>query len=63
MAKKLYRDPEQGMIAGVCAGVADYFEIDVTIVRVIWIVLAFAASFGLLLYLACWIAFPKYDDL
>lgn len=59
MEKRLYRDPKAGMIGGVCAGVADYFDIDVSIIRVVWFILIFAASFGLLLYIACWIAMPE----
>ena len=59
MEKRLYRDPKRGMIGGVCAGVADYFDIDVSIVRVVWFILLFAASFGLLVYIACWIAMPE----
>jgi phage shock protein PspC (stress-responsive transcriptional regulator) len=62
MAGKLYRDSNQGKLAGVCAGFADYFGIDVAIVRVIWLVMVFAASFGLLLYLACWIVLPERRD-
>lgn len=53
--------PREGKkIAGVCAGVARYFEIDVTIVRIVWIVLVFVPPVpGLIAYLACWIAMPK----
>lgn len=62
MAGKLYRDPNQGKLAGVCAGFADYFGIDVAIVRVIWLVMVFAGSFGFWLYLACWIVLPERRD-
>ena len=53
--------PREGKkIAGVCAGVARYFELDVTIVRIVWIVLVFMPPVpGLIAYLACWIAMPK----
>lgn len=53
--------PREGKkIAGVCAGVARYFELDVTLVRIVWIVLVFIPPVpGLIAYLACWIAMPK----
>ena len=53
--------PREGKkIAGVCAGVARYFELDVTLVRIVWIVLIFVPPVpGLIAYLACWIAMPK----
>lgn len=39
--KPLYRLPKQGLIAGVCAGLADYFDFDVTLIRVIFVIAAF----------------------
>ncbi|MEX0668388.1 MAG: PspC domain-containing protein [Candidatus Saccharimonadales bacterium] len=57
--QKLYRIPEEGVIAGVCAGLADYFDIDVTLIRVIFVVLTFAgAGFGVLLYILLAILTP-----
>lgn len=44
--KTLYRIPKQAKIAGVCAGLAEYFEIDVTVVRILYIVLALATGGG-----------------
>jgi len=40
MAKKLYKNPSKKKIAGVCQGVAEYFDIDPTIVRILWFVVA-----------------------
>jgi len=56
--------PREGRkIAGVCAGVARYFDLDVTLVRIVWIVLVFVPLAplvpALIGYLACWIAMPK----
>lgn len=42
--KSLYRLPKQGQIFGVCAGLADYFNIDVTLMRVIFVIMAFATG-------------------
>ena len=56
----LSRPREGKKIAGVCAGVARYFELDVTLVRVVWLVLVFIPPVpGLIAYLVCWIAMPK----
>jgi phage shock protein PspC (stress-responsive transcriptional regulator) len=61
MHKKLHRSRNQ-MIAGVCAGIAEYFDIDPTLVRIIYVLLSiFSAGFpGLLLYIILWIVMPQY---
>ncbi len=61
MHKKLHRSRNQ-MIAGVCAGIAEYFNIDPTLVRIIYVILSiFSAGFpGLLLYIILWIVMPRY---
>jgi phage shock protein C len=46
-------------IAGVCAGFARYLDIDVTLVRIILLVLAFGAGVGFIAYLVAWIVMPK----
>ena len=49
-------------IAGVCAGVANYFDMDPTIVRVIWAVLAFGYGAGIVAYIILWIIAPVASD-
>ncbi|MDY5824550.1 MAG: PspC domain-containing protein [Candidatus Coprenecus sp.] len=49
--KKLFRDIDNKRIGGVCSGVAHYFNIDITIVRLIFIIIFFCGSFGFWLYL------------
>jgi phage shock protein C len=49
--KRLYRDTENQKIFGVCAGLADYFDMDVTLIRVIWVFLVLFAGTGLVAYL------------
>ncbi|PLA04590.1 PspC domain-containing protein [Streptococcus oralis subsp. dentisani] len=49
-------------IAGVCAGVANYFDVDPTIVRVIWGVLAFCYGAGIVAYIILWIIAPVASD-
>ena len=47
------------MIAGICAGIANYFRIDPTIVRVLYVLMVLFVGFGILLYLILWIIIPK----
>jgi phage shock protein C len=46
------------MIAGVCGGIAEYLDIDPTIVRVLWVLITLLAGFGVLLYLILWVVMP-----
>lgn len=59
--KRLYKSRNNKMICGVCAGIADYFNIDPSIVRVLWAVLVLAAGTGILAYIACAIILPEGD--
>jgi phage shock protein C len=54
MAKKLYRSRNDRMIAGVCGGLAEYFDIDSTLVRLITVALTLAGGSGILAYLIFW---------
>ncbi|PKO13062.1 MAG: PspC family transcriptional regulator [Chloroflexi bacterium HGW-Chloroflexi-10] len=56
--KKLYRNTNQQMFAGVCSGLADYFGLDVTVVRLIFVLLFFLGGNGILVYLLLWILTP-----
>ena len=62
MKKQLMRSSRDKKIAGVCAGVAYYFDIDPTIVRVIWGVLAFCYGAGIVAYIILWIIAPVATD-
>ena len=62
MKKKLYRSMSDRKISGVCAGFAEYLNIDVTIVRVLWAVASLFAFFGVILYIICAIVFPEKPD-
>lgn len=59
MEKKLQRNQQDKMIAGVCSGLADYFDIDVTWVRIAFVITVIAGGSGILAYLILWIAVPK----
>ena len=57
--KRLYRDigPDK-VIGGVCAGLAKYFEVDPTIVRLVFVLLVIFGTSGVLLYVILWILMP-----
>jgi phage shock protein PspC (stress-responsive transcriptional regulator) len=58
--KKLYRSRTQKMIGGVCGGLAEYFEIDVSVVRVLWVIgTLLSIGLGVLAYLVMLIVFPE----
>jgi len=59
MAKRFYRIRADKKIAGVCTGLAAYSGLDVTLVRVLFIVLAFGAGSAILAYCILWIAAPE----
>ncbi|HZL75253.1 MAG TPA: PspC domain-containing protein [Propionibacteriaceae bacterium] len=56
--RKLYRSQTQRMLAGVCGGLAEYFNIDATVMRVLFLILAVFGGSGLVLYLVMWIFVP-----
>jgi phage shock protein C len=66
MEKKLYRDERHKTISGVCAGLAEYFNVDVSVVRIIFVLALFLKGVGILPYIVLWIVLPKrpfnYND-
>ena len=62
MKKRIYKNREKKMLCGVCAGVAEYFDIDPTIVRVIWGVGCFAWGAALIAYIVCAIVLPDKSE-
>lgn len=58
MTDRLYRSGHNKMLGGVCGGLADYFNIDPTLIRLIALVSMFAGGVGFLAYLAGWIIIP-----
>jgi phage shock protein C len=57
--RKLYRSKTNRQLAGVCGGLAQYFNFDATLVRVLFVLLAVLGGSGLVLYVAMWIIVPK----
>ena len=61
--KRLYRSPNR-IVAGVCGGIAEYFELDPTLIRVVYVTLSlFSVAFpGVILYIILMILIPNYDQ-
>jgi phage shock protein PspC (stress-responsive transcriptional regulator) len=57
--KQLYRSTNNKIIGGVAAGLAEYLDLDATLVRLIWVLAFFAAGLGFLAYIVCWIVLPE----
>lgn len=58
MEKRLQRSRTEKMIGGVCGGLAEYFNIDPTIVRILWVLITLLGGAGLLLYIILWVIMP-----
>ena len=57
--KKLYRSDENKMLAGVCGGIAEYFGVDPTLIRLAWVVFSLLGGSGLLAYIIAAIIVPE----
>lgn len=60
--KRLFRDTDNATIAGVCAGIANFFNIDVVIIRAIFVIVFLFGGFGFPLYIILWIIVPKANN-
>ncbi len=59
-AKRLYRSRHERVIAGVCGGIAEYFNVDPTIIRLAWAVFTLVSmGMGILAYLVAWLIVPE----
>ena len=63
MNRKLYRSRTDKKIAGVCAGLGAYTNIDPTIVRLIWVLIALCAGTGVLAYIVCALVIPEEETM
>ena len=57
--QKIVRTLDGGKIAGVCAAFANFFGLDVSIIRIVWLLAVLLAGTGVLAYLICWLVIPK----
>ena len=62
MSEKKLKRSSQKKLLGVCGGIAEYFNVDPTLVRLIWVVLSLACGFGLLAYLIFALIMPSDED-
>jgi phage shock protein PspC (stress-responsive transcriptional regulator) len=62
MSKKFYRIKNGKMLLGVCSGLAEYFNVDVVIIRILWLILLFTFGSGFLLYFAIAFVSPAKKD-
>ncbi len=62
-AKRIYRDPQNKLIGGVCTGLGNYFNVDYSVIRIIWLLLFLFGGIGLLAYIIAWILFLKSRSL
>jgi phage shock protein PspC (stress-responsive transcriptional regulator) len=58
MDKRLHRSSTNKMVAGVCGGLAEYFGLDVSLVRIIWAIALLVFGAGFLFYIILWIVLP-----
>jgi len=57
--RRLYRNPRDKRIAGVCSGLAEYLSVDVTVLRILFLVALICGGFGLWIYLIVWLVAPE----
>jgi phage shock protein C len=57
--KKLYRSRKNRVLAGVCGGIAEYFNLDPMIIRLAWIIISLAYGFGIAAYIIAWLLIPN----
>ena len=62
MRKTLYKSRNDRMVAGVCGGLAEYFGLDSTLIRIVWAVMILMGGSGLALYIVCAIIIPNDTD-
>jgi phage shock protein PspC (stress-responsive transcriptional regulator) len=60
--KKLYRSNDNRWLAGVCGGIAEYFDLDPTLIRVLFILFGFVVGGGLVIYLILWLIMPQAPE-
>ncbi len=63
MNKKLYRSFSNKKLCGVCGGLGEYFDIDPTLVRLLWVLFAVCGGAGLLAYIICAIIMPQQGQI
>jgi len=60
--KVLYRDTKNGKIAGVCSGLSEYLDVDVSLIRLIWIIFTIFGGAGIFLYILAALIIPRKPE-
>lgn len=63
MSKRIYKIRDQKKLCGVCAGVAEYFDLDSTLVRVLWAAISLGYGVGVIAYIICAVVFPDKSEI
>lgn len=63
MKKRLYKIEEEKKLCGVCGGIAEYFDLDPTLIRLLWIILIFCAGTGILAYFIAALIMPRKSEI
>ncbi len=61
--KQLYRSKKNRIIGGVCGGLGEYFNVDPTLIRLVWVIVFLMGGSGLLVYIIFWIILPEEDSI
>ena len=61
-SKRLYKSRNNRVICGTCGGIGEYFNIDPTIIRLIWVILVFCFGTGILAYIVAALIIPEIPD-
>jgi len=62
MEKRLYKINEGKMLDGVCGGIAEYFNVDPTLIRLLWVLFCACGGSGVLAYIVCAIVIPRKPE-
>ena len=62
MNKKLYKSRNDQKLDGVCAGIAKYFDVDPTVIRLAWVLFCALGGSGILAYIICALVIPREPD-
>jgi phage shock protein C len=57
--KRLYRSGNERILGGVCGGIGEYFGVDPTLIRLLWVLFSLAYGMGILLYIIVWVIVPR----
>ncbi len=60
--RKLYRSRKNKVLGGVCGGLGEYFDIDPSLIRLLWVFVVLMGGSGILIYIILWVILPEEDS-